>query len=211
MTLYVPSHFRVEERARLVAFMRDHAFATLVSSADEGLHVSHVPLLVDVDGDTIRLRGHVARANAHWESIEGARHVTAIFHGPHAYVSPTWYVTHPSVPTWNYAVVHAHGVARLTEEAELHEIVTELSATYEAGNSPPWKLSEQPAAYVSSMLTMIVGFEIEVARVEGKFKLSQNRPVEIPHLIERLEASGEAELASLMRQHAPAAKGKITA
>jgi transcriptional regulator len=211
MTLYVPSHFHVEERARLVDFMREHAFATLVSGGEAGLHVSHVPLLVDVDGDTIRLRGHVARANAHWESLEAARDVTAIFHGPHAYVSPTWYVAHPSVPTWNYAVVHAHGKARLTEEAELHEIVTELSAKYEAGNAPPWKLSEQPAAYVASMLSMIVGFEIEVARVEGKFKLSQNRPVEIPRVIERLEASGEAELASLMRQHAPAAKGKITA
>jgi len=211
MTLYVPSHFRVEERARLVDFMREHAFATLVSSGDAGLDVSHVPLLVDVDGDQLRLRGHVARANGQWQTLESARDVTAIFHGPHAYVSPTWYATHPSVPTWNYAVVHAAGKARLTDEAELHEIVTELAAKYEAGNKPPWKLSEQPAPYVSSMLGMIVGFEIEVARVEGKFKLSQNRPVEIARVIERLEASGEAELASLMRQHAPAAKGKITA
>jgi transcriptional regulator len=120
-------------------------------------------------------------------------------------------VAHPSVPTWNYAVVHAHGKARLTDEAELHEIVSELSAKYEAANAPPWKLSEQPAAYVSSMLSMIVGFEIEVARVEGKFKLSQNRPVEIPRVADRLDASGETELASLMRLHAPATKGKITA
>jgi transcriptional regulator len=211
MTLYVPTHFRVEERTRLVDFMREHAFATLISGGDAGLHVSHVPLIVDLDGEAIRLRGHVARANAQWESLEAAREVTAIFHGPHAYVSPTWYVAHPSVPTWNYAVVHAHGKARLTDEAELHEIVSELSAKYEAANAPPWKLSEQPAAYVSSMLSMIVGFEIEVARVEGKFKLSQNRPVEIPRVADRLDASGETELASLMRLHAPAAKGKITA
>ena len=211
MTLYIPPHFRVEERERLVDFMRSHAFATLVSSGDAGLQVSHVPLLVDVDGETMRLRGHVARGNGHWESIEGARDVTAIFHGPHAYVSPTWYVTHPSVPTWNYAVVHAHGKARLTDEAELHEIVHELSAKYEAGNTPPWKMSELPSAYVSSMLGMIVGFEIEVARVEGKFKLSQNRPVEIARVAERLDAAGEAELAALMRRHAPQPKGKITA
>jgi transcriptional regulator len=211
MTLYVPTHFRLEERTRLVDFMREHAFATLISGGDAGLHVSHVPLIVDLDGEAIRLRGHVARANAQWESLEAAREVTAIFHGPHAYVSPTWYVAHPSVPTWNYAVVHAHGKARLTDEAELHEIVTELSAKYEAANAPPWKLSEQPAAYVSSMLSMIVGFEIEVARVEGKFKLSQNRPVEIPRVADRLDASGETELASLMRLHAPATKGKITA
>lgn len=211
MTLYVPSHFRVEERARLVDFMREHAFATLISSGEAGLHVSHVPLLIDLEDDAIRLRGHVARANGQWEALEAARHVTAIFHGPHSYVSPTWYVTHPSVPTWNYAVVHAHGKARLTEEAGLHEIVSELSARYEAGNTPPWKLSEQPAAYVTSMLGMIVGFEIEVERVEGKFKLSQNRPVEIDRVADRLEACGEAELASLMRQHQPAAKGKIPA
>lgn len=210
MTIYVPPHFRVEDRARLVEFMRAHAFATLVSVGDAGLDVSHVPLLVDLDGESIRLRGHLARANGQWERLEGAKHVTAIFHGPHAYVSPTWYVTHPSVPTWNYAVVHAHGSARLTEEAELHEVVSELSAQYEAGNRPPWKLSAQPAAYVSSMLGMIVGFEIEVARVEGKFKLSQNRPVEIPGVAGRLEASGELELAAMMRAHAPAPKSKIT-
>lgn len=211
MTLYLPQHFRVEDRARLVDFMRGHAFATLVSTGASGLHVSHVPLLVDVEGEKLRLRGHVARANAQWESLESASHVTAIFHGPHAYVSPTWYANHPAVPTWNYAVVHAEGTARLADEAELHQIVTELSGKYEAGNAPPWRLSEQPAAYVSSMLAMIVGFEIEVARVEGKFKLSQNRPAEIPRVIDRLEASGEGELASLMRQHAPAAKGKIPA
>ena len=115
------------------------------------------------------------------------------------------------MPTWNYAVVHAHGSARLTDEAELHEIVHELAAKYEAGNAPPWRMSELPAAYVSSMLGMIVGFEIQVARVEGKFKLSQNRPVEIARVADRLEAGGEAELAALMRQHAPAPKGKITA
>jgi transcriptional regulator len=211
MTLYVPPHFRVEDRERLVDFMRSHAFVTLVSSGDKGLHVSHVPLLVDVDGDVLRLRGHVARGNAHWEAIEGAHEVAAIFQGPHAYVSPTWYATHPSVPTWNYAVVHAHGRARLTDEAELHQIVMELSAKYEAGNTPPWKMSELPAAYASSMLAMIVGFEIEVERVEGKFKLSQNRPAEIPRVAERLDAAGETELASLMRQHAPAPKGKIPA
>jgi transcriptional regulator len=211
MTLYVPPHFRVDDRERLADFMRSHAFATLVSSGGTGMNVSHVPLLVDMDGDSMRLRGHVARGNAQWESIEGARDVTAIFHGPHAYVSPTWYATHPSVPTWTYAVVHAHGRARVTDEAELHEIVMELATKYEAGNTPPWKMSELPAAYVSSMLAMIVGFEIEVERVEGKFKLSQNRPVEIQRVAERLDALGDTELASLMREHAPAAKGKIPA
>ncbi|HLX23081.1 MAG TPA: FMN-binding negative transcriptional regulator [Usitatibacter sp.] len=206
MTLYVPAHFRVEDRAMLVEFMRRNAFAAVVSADGAGLHASHLPLLADIVGDKVMLRGHFARANPHWESIDG-KDALAIFTGPHAYVSPTWYVTHPSVPTWNYTAVHATGKVRLTDEAELHEIVSELSAFYEAGNDPPWKLSGQPAAYVTSMLGAIVGFEIEVARLEGKFKLSQNRPVEIPGVAERLEASGEKALARLMREHAPAAKG----
>ena len=207
MTLYVPPHFRIEDRARLVEFMRGNAFATVVSAGDAGIAASHLPLLVDVDGEAVRLRGHFARANPHWQAIDAAKPMLAIFTGPHAYVSPTWYVTHPSVPTWNYTAVHATGKVRLTDEAELHEIVSELSAKYEAGNDPPWRLSEQPAPYVSSMLGAIVGFEIEVERLEGKFKLSQNRPVEVPRVAERLEAAGERELARLMREHMPAAKG----
>jgi transcriptional regulator len=207
MTLYVPAHFRVEDRAGLVDFMRHNAFATVVSASDAGIGASHLPLLVDAVGDKVLLRGHFARANAHWQSIEAAKQVLAIFTGPHAYISPTWYAAHPSVPTWNYTAVHATGKARLTDEAELHEIVTELAAKYEAANNPPWRLSEQPAPYVSSMLGHIVGFEMEVAGLEGKFKLSQNRPAEIPRVADRLEAAGEQALARLMREHAPAAKG----
>jgi len=211
MTLYIPPHFRNEDRGQLLEFMREHGFATLVTAGGGGLGVSHVPLLVEEHGGKVFLRGHLARANPQWESLEGASDVLAIFHGPHAYVSPTWYVNHPSVPTWNYAVVHAHGKARLTDADGLHEIVTELSGIYEAGNDPPWRLSDQPEAYSSSMLGMIVGFEIEVERIEAKFKLSQNRPAEIARVAERLEAAGERELAQMMRQHAPAPKGKITA
>lgn len=211
MTLYIPPHFLNEDRGELLEFMRAHAFATLISSGAKGIAVSHVPLLVEDGGARMLLRGHLARANPHWEALEGAGEVLAVFHGPHAYVSPTWYVTQPSVPTWNYAVVHAHGKARLTDGDELHEIVTELSGIYEAGNVPPWRFSEQPAAYAESMLGMIVGFEIEVVRLEAKFKLSQNRPVEIARVADRLEAGGEGELASMMRQHAAAPKGKITA
>lgn len=211
MTLYIPPHFRNEDRGELLEFMRAHAFATLVSSGEAGIAVSHVPLLVEDQGGKMLLRGHLARANPHGKALEVPGDVLAVFHGPHAYVSPTWYVNHPAVPTWNYAVVHAHGKARLTDGDELHEIITELSGIYEAGNDPPWRFSEQPAAYAESIMGMIVGFEIEVARLEAKFKLSQNRPVEIAGVADRLEASGERELAALMRQHAPAPKGKITA
>jgi transcriptional regulator len=199
MTLYIPPHFRVDDRAKLVRFMEDNGFATLVSHGKDGLAVSHVPLLVDVDGENVRLVGHVARANEQWKALEAADEVLAIFHGAHAYVSPTWYANHPSVPTWNYAVVHAHGKARLTDEAGLHDIVTRLSAKHEAGNTKPWRLSEQPAAFVSGMLAQIVGFEIEVRRLEGKFKLSQNRAAEIPRVIAALESAGEGAVADLMK------------
>lgn len=209
MTLYVPPHFRVEDRDVLYAFMEQHAFATLVTSGPAGMHVSHIPFLLERgDGGAIRLLGHVARGNEQWKALEEAQHLTAIFQGPHAYISPTWYASHPAVPTWNYAVVHAHGRARLMDEAELHDLLTRLSATYEAGNAKPWRLSEQPAPYVSSMLQMIVGFEIEVESLEGKFKLSQNRPAEAPRVIAALEGRGEApDLARLMRDHATTTKG----
>ena len=208
MTLYIPQHFRVDDPAALAAFIEANAFGTLVSSSAAGLHVSHVPFVVERgEGGAMRLLGHVARANAQWESLEGADHVLAVFQGPHAYISPGWYEQHPSVPTWNYAAVHATGRARLMEEAELHELLMRLSATYEAGREKPWRMSELPPAYVDSMLKMIVGFELEVAQLEGKFKLSQNRPKEIARVIAALEREGEAEVATLMRAAAPAAKG----
>jgi transcriptional regulator len=207
MTLYVPPHFRVDDPQALHALMERNAFGTLVSSGASGLHVSHIPFVVDRGDRGVRLLGHVARANEHWEALGSADHVTAIFQGPHGYISPSWYSQHPSVPTWNYAVVHAHGKASLMDEAGLHDLLMRLSATYEAGNAKPWKMSELPADYVATMLKSIVGFEIAVARLEGKFKLSQNRPAEIARVIERLEARGEPALAGLMREHPPARKG----
>jgi transcriptional regulator len=207
MTLYVPAHFRMDDPDQLLEFIREHAFGTLVASGPDGLHVSHIPFVVECHAGGVRLLGHVARANAQWEALESADHVVAIFQGPHAYVSPTWYSHQPSVPTWNYAVVHAHGKASLMDEAGLHDLLMRLSATYEAGNPKPWKMSELPADFVATMLKAIVGFEIAVERLEGKFKLSQNRPAETGRVIAQLEARGEAQLASLMRAHPPAAKG----
>ena len=207
MTLYIPPHFRQDDPDALYSFMERHAFGTLVSTGPKGLHVSHIPFLPEREGARVRLLGHVARGNAQWEALEGARDVLAIFHGPHAYVSPGWYQNHPAVPTWNYAVVHAHGRARLMDEAELHDLVVRLSNTYEAGRPKPWKATELPADFVSNLLKAIVGFEIEVERLEGKFKLSQNRPAEIPRVIEALEREGEGATAALMRGHPPPAKG----
>ena len=204
MTFYVPRHFRHDDRADLEAFVAAYAFGTLVSNSPEGLAVSHLPFLVKKDEDgALRLEGHMARANPHWQSLEQAGEVLAIFEGPHAYVSPTWYANHPAVPTWNYAVVHARGRARLTAPGSMPSLVDTLAKRYEDGRPAPWRMADQPPDFVDRMMPAIVGFEIAVERLEGKFKLSQNRrPEDIAGVIAGLEAEGQGELAALMRAHA---------
>lgn len=204
MTFYIPRHFRVDDRERLERFVEAHAFGTIVSAGPAGLAVSHVPFLPVRDPDgALRLQGHVARANPHWEQLEAAGEVLVIFEGPHAYVSPTWYANHPSVPTWNYVVVHARGPARLLPPQELPRLLDEVSALYERDRPKPWRFGAMPPDYVAGMQRAIVGFEVAVASLEGKFKLSQNRrPEDIAGVAKALEAEGAAELAALMRASA---------
>ncbi len=169
-----------------------------------GLSVSHIPFLPERGADgRLRLLGHVARANGHWRELETAGEIAAIFEGPHAYVSPGWYANHPSVPTWNYAVVHARGTARLLPPADLPALLDRLSRKYEDGRPAPWRMDSLPADYTSKMLAAIVGFEIAVERLEGKFKLSQNRSREdVQAVVAGLEAEGQGALAALMAAHA---------
>jgi transcriptional regulator len=164
--------------------------------------VSHLPLLAD-EGAGL-LRGHLARANPQWRGFSQDSEVIAIFHGPHHYISPAWYGTHPSVPTWNYAVVHAHGVPRLFDDpGELERMLVELTRIHESGMSSPWKMG-LPRDYMDAMLKGIVGFEIRVTRLEGKFKLSQNRPsADRPRVVAALEALANDDalgIAALMRE-----------
>lgn len=209
MTLYVPAHFRIEDRTALVDFMRANAFATLVSGATGAMNVSHIPFVIDADpGGAVRLLGHVARANPHWRALEAGAAAAVIFQGPHAYVSPTWYENHPAVPTWNYAVVHAHGHATLMDEAGLRALLESLSSHYESHRPSPWRMRDLAPDYVATMLRAIVGFTIVVERLEGKFKLSQNRPgADAARVAAALEAEGETALAALMRAHPPIRKG----
>ncbi|MGH8678653.1 MAG: FMN-binding negative transcriptional regulator [Burkholderiales bacterium] len=199
--LYIPALFAETDRARLYEFMRQHSFATLISGTAPDPSVSHIPFLVDAEHST--LRGHVARANPQWRTLHSSSEVLVIFNGPHHYVSPSWYAVHPSVPTWNYAVVHAHGRPRIIDErAELERLVADLVAEHERHLQNPWKL-DLPPDYMHSMLSEIVGFEIEVTRLAGKFKLSQNRPAfDHPRVVSALEAIGGDEarkVALLMR------------
>ncbi len=169
--MYVPDHFREDRPDVLHEAMRRIGFATLVT---QGLDANHLPMLLE--GGV--LRGHVARANPVWKS--GVGEALAIFLGPHAYVSPSWYPskaeTGKAVPTWNYITVHARGAINWIQDSDwLRAHVTALSATHEAGRENPWAIGDAPASYVDGLLRAIVGFELTIAKLEGKWKLSQNR------------------------------------
>ncbi|XXF78418.1 FMN-binding negative transcriptional regulator [Myxococcaceae bacterium GXIMD 01537] len=202
--MYIPRHFLEEDPDRLFALMESHGFATLVTVEDGVPFATHLPLLVARgEGGQARLIGHMARANPQWRGFSEEREVLAIFHGPHAYVSPRHYVTEPNVPTWSYAVVHAYGLPRLIEEpAEVLRIMEATGEKYEAGAERPWRPSSVEA-HVHKLMPGTVGFELRALRLEGKFKLGQNRkPEDRKSSLEALERSphaGDRELAALMR------------
>jgi len=206
MTLYVPAPNEERDPERLLAFIERHPFATFVTPATDGLFVSHVPMLARLQDGALVITGHLARANPHWRTL-GDAPSTAIFHGPHAYVSPTWYATAPAVPTWNYAVVHVTGVARADEDTAATEAhVAELVARFETGPGA-WSPASVPSDYSGSLARAIVAFELRAARVEGKLKLGQNRSADDRRgVIERLEREGGdagRALATMMRATLP--------
>lgn len=178
-------------------FLRQFDFAAIVTNAASGLVASHVPVVVDPDGDRLRIRGHLARANGHWKAMDGSTESMAIFSGPQAYISPSWYTTGgPVVPTWNYAVVHAYGRPVFREDPEfLRGVVEALTARYESHRTQPWTTDRLPADVYEKMLGAIVGFEMRVERCEAKFKLGQNRSI--------ADRTGAA--AGLDAEHSPSA------
>lgn len=172
--MYVPRAFREDDIARLHGFLRSWSFALLVTNVDGVPSATHLPLVLDAAGvEPGRLIGHVARANPQWQTFDGTRPALAVFQGPHAYVSPTWYATGPAVPTWNYAAIHAYGRPRVLEG---HEATRDAVARLVQEHDPAWRLAEQPAHFIAGMLRGIVAFEMPIERLEGKLKLSQNRP-----------------------------------
>ena len=179
--MYTPAHNRVDDRVMQSAFVQAHPFATLVSAQGGELLISHLPMILETKGDgSSLLRGHVARANAHWRAFEKGGEAVAVFHGPQAYVTPQWYPSKAEhakvVPTWNYAVVHLRGTTHaISDPVWLHAHVSALSDVHEAQFAHQWKVSDAPADYVEKLLGAIVGLEMTVDRFEGKWKLSQNR------------------------------------
>lgn len=195
--MYIPPLNRVEDPKAINAFIHAHSFATVITTGDDGMIASHLPVLFD-EGANV-LRSHMARANPQWKNFDNGKEVLCIFHGPHAYISPSWYEQQHTVPTWNYAVAHVYGKPSLVDEAELKQIVVDTTARFESAMPNPWKipLSEEE---IAGMLKAIVGFRIAITRVEAKFKLGQNRsPEDQAKMLRNLQAAPDEESRALGR------------
>ena len=201
--MYIPEYHRVEDRGVALAFMRANPFAILCSTTADGPFATHLPVLADEVDGRVQLRGHVAKANPHWKCIEQGKESLVIFHGPHAYISPSLYEARESVPTWNYAAVHVYGKGTIvTDEARLDHMLKELIARFDSQYAEQWpSLSEQ---YRTRLLGHVVGFEIAATRVETKFKLSQNGTrTDQETVIQSLASSSDSTVtavAALMKQ-----------
>lgn len=189
--MYIPSHFRVDDRELMDQFIVENSFGLLVSTENDAPEASHLPFHYKDN----TLLCHVAKANPQWQDLEGQR-VLVIFPGPHAYVSPTWYAG-PGVPTWNYQAVHVYGRATcFHDEARLVELVRTLSSLHESSSDSPWS-----GEFDSRMLQAIVGIEIAIEDIQGKYKLSQNKSEQDRrNVIEQLEEQGETAMAEQMRK-----------
>ncbi len=194
--MYIPQHFLEADPATLAAFIDAHSFGTLTTVAAGKPYATHVPFLYEPAHGVLSC--HVARANPQWGHLAASPEVLVIFQGPHGYVSPTWYAT-PGVPTWNYTAVHVYGTARAVDDANVTKRhVERLAARFESGSDAPWIPDYDP-----KRLAGIVGIEIRVTEIQGKFKLSQNRSAsDRANVSAQFEASGtdnDAALARLMR------------
>jgi transcriptional regulator len=194
--MYVPPHFRQDDPAELRAVMRTARLGTVITVADGAPLVSHVPVMFIDDGSANgTLLCHVSRANAQWRHVTAQTEALVIFMGPDAYVSPNFYASKNEhgkvVPTWNYIAVHAYGPVRVIEDpGELRALVDRLTALHEAGEPVPWRPSDAPPSYIDAQVQGIVGLEIPIARIDGKWKLSQNRSeADVAGAVAALEAS----------------------
>jgi transcriptional regulator len=198
--MYLPKSFQETDTARLHEFIRSRRLATLVSSDANGLCADHIPMLVETgdDGSTF-LRGHVARANPLWRNLGMGTKALAIFHDAGGYITPSWYATKAEsgkvVPTWNYVAVHVEGSARAVDDPQwLHAFLTRLTHVNESGRPQPWRLTDAPEDYVATQLKAIVGIEMAVTRMLGKWKMSQNRlPQDIDGVVAGLRSAGDPQ------------------
>lgn len=197
--MYVPPHFRQGDLGEVHALIHATRLATLVTVAQGTPVASHVPMLLDeAKGPQGTLLCHVARANPQWTAIEPRTQALVMFMGPDAYVSPSWYAAKREhgkvVPTWNYTAVHAYGSVRvIDEQQELRALVERLTQKHEAHREQPWHVADAPESFIEGHLRGIIGLEITIERLEGKWKLSQNRSAEdVAGVIAGLESSDDA-------------------
>ena len=202
--MYIPRAFEVKDREKLFAFIQANSFGILFSQSNGQSCATHLPFLLEADsGSNGTLWGHFARANPHWQEIGGE--VLAVFTGPHAYISPTWYEAENTVPTWNYTAVHAYGHMTLIQEQEaLLQLVQDTAHFYEASMPTPWQFDSSQEFY-RKMVGGIVGFKIEITRLEGKWKLNQNHPLErqqkVVKALQDSKDQNEQAIAALMSEN----------
>lgn len=198
--MFIPKHFKIDDNETIYDIIEENGFATLFSTHNEKPFATHLPLTLD--REKRELYGHFARANGQWKDITN-QEVLIIFHGPHSYISPSWYETNKAVPTWNYIAVHVYGRVEMIEnEQEVYQSLQDLVNKYELPNSS-YQLSEVDSHYIEGLSKGIVGFKISITKMEGKAKLSQNHPLERQQLViqhlEQIAGENQISIAKLMK------------
>lgn len=204
--MYLPDHFEEARAEELLQTIAAHPLGTLVINGPYGLDANHVPFLVDDTSDGRKLLAHVARANPLWEEARNGDEALVIFHAGDAYISPNWYPSkhedHRQVPTWNYRVVHVHGRLYFRDDERfVRSVVARLTRNHEVriGSRKPWKMTDSAPEYIAGMISKIVGIEIEITRMVGKWKLGQNKEErDRVHAAEELLKRGEQEISAAM-------------
>lgn len=189
--MYTPSSFKISDLELISDLIRDHPLGLLISHTNTGISTTPIPFIYKNRGGVNSLIAHIAKANPHWQSLQLDGECVVIFTGNHNYITPSWYpskeTTHQVVPTWNYEIVEVRGQAIIHENIEwLLEQVTELTNTMEKNRSNPWKVSDAPSDYISSHLKGTVGIEIKISEINGKWKMSQNKPNEVSGVVKGL-------------------------
>ncbi|MGY6277967.1 FMN-binding negative transcriptional regulator [Methylomonas sp. MgM2] len=206
--MYIPKHFEQHGIDVMQTLIRDYPLATLVTLSADGLNASHIPLHRVEEGDSPygSLRGHIARSNPMWSDFDPQTEVLAVFQAENAYISPSWYATKQQtgrvVPTWNYAAVHAYGTLRIIDDPVwIRRQLEAMTDEFEAEFPEPWSVADAPADFTERLITQIIGIEISVTRLQGKWKVSQNQPPENrSSVIEALRASGQPAMANLVAE-----------
>jgi transcriptional regulator len=204
--MYIPQHFAENDPAWMHAAIRRDPFATITSLVDGALMATHLPFLIEPgegqpEGTLGTLHAHMARQNPHWKSFDGTQEALVVFAGPHGYISPTWYEKpSPAVPTWNYVAVHVYGKPVIVDEPDRTRAhLAHLADTFEGEGPHRWSMADQPDSFIDGMLRGVVSFAVPITRIEGKAKMSQNRPLEDRNrVIAALRARGETALADAM-------------